>query len=92
MLKTMKKENTNGPIRYYSLQEIKSLFFQFKNLKINYTDVNFIPINFLGFPFKINKFWRRKIADPLNRLYKKYYVKNRPFYPFAYHYEAIATK
>ncbi len=81
----------NGPVRYYSRNEIKKLFADFSEVEIVAEGFTIVPKSIIILPGIIDKVWRLVVANPLNKLLSVIIPKSLHRY-FAYHLDVIAKR
>jgi ubiquinone/menaquinone biosynthesis C-methylase UbiE len=91
LLNLMGKPFKNGPVRYYSKQEVVKLFNGFEELDIIPSAFTFIPKTLIFLPGQLEKIYRVGFANPLNKLLEKLLPLSLHPY-FATHYDIVAKR
>ena len=81
----------NGPVRYYTGNEIKKLFADFSEVQLVPDSFTLIPKSIIILPRIIDNVWRVLIANPLNKLFALL-VPNSLHRYFAIHLDVIAKR
>lgn len=81
----------NGPVRYFSAREVRSLLSSFAHVEVTRMGFEVLPKTVIIFPGFINRWYRESVSRPLNVwLSERCPAKLKPF--FCTHYDVIATK
>lgn len=81
----------NGPVRYYTAAEIRTLFCEFSDVQLVPVGFSIIPKSLIVLPRFLDSIWRVVIANPLNALFKKI-TPNLIKRHFAVHFDVIAKR
>jgi ubiquinone/menaquinone biosynthesis C-methylase UbiE len=91
VLNLLGKPFKNGPVRYYSRQEVVKLFADFSELDIVPVGFAVLPKTLIFLPNFLEAWWRKGIANPVNRFLERTCpVSLKPY--FAVHYDVIARR
>jgi ubiquinone/menaquinone biosynthesis C-methylase UbiE len=89
LLNLMGKPFKNGPVRYYSKNEILKLFKNFDEVEIHPVGFSIIPKTLIFLPCPLEKLYRLGLANPLNTLLEK--ITPQPLkHHFAVHLDIVA--
>lgn len=66
----------NGPVRYYSRQQVLRLFSRFSNVRIMPSGFGLIPKRILGLPVAVNKVYRTAVYDSFSSILTKWLPKS----------------
>lgn len=81
----------NGPVRYYSKNEVLSLFSGFSQTEVVPTGFELIPKSLIGVQGAADRVYRRYFSGPMNEFFQKL-VPSRWQPAFARHYDVVARK
>ncbi len=91
LLNLMGKPFKNGPVRYYRRKEILHLFDGFTEVELRPVGFAVLPKSLIFLPKFLDRFWRKGIAVPINRLFEFICpVVLKPY--FAMYYDIVATQ
>lgn len=91
LLNVLGKPYKNGPVRYYSKDEVLKLLSGFIRVELVPAGFSIIPKTLIFLPGPLEKVWRLGIAEPLNRLLEKLVPRSFKKY-FAVHFDVVATR
>lgn len=69
-LRLLGKER-NGPVRYFTRQEVEKLLGSFQKVAIRETGFSILPSKILIFPVAINRLYRKLLRNPSNKILRK---------------------
>lgn len=91
ILKIFGCEFKNGPLRYFSKNEVSMLLNKFKKIEINPVGFSMIPKSIIIFPEFLNPLYRRVVFNPTQYLLEKM-IPDKFKATFCAHYDVIAYK
>ncbi len=81
----------NGPVRYYTANEIKKLFADFNDVQLVPVGFGVVPKSIIILPRFLDNAWRVVIAKPINSLLEKI-TPTIIARHFAVHFDVIAKR